>query len=221
MVSVSVLALLCFMLPFLLRRSNTATSSLGNLLRGSLFFAAIGTGFMLIENMLVQRCVLYLGHPSYALSVVIAALLLGMGLGSELAPRLGLGGLRRLGWLAPVLLLVLVLILPGVFGASLGFPLGVRVAITCAALFPVGAVLGLFFPLGMLRFGDADKPWFWAINGVFGVVAGVLSVALSMEWGFTAVGKISVVAYLLAWLFLFGPGRSSEQPPLDPVDPVG
>jgi hypothetical protein len=213
MVSVSVLALLCFMLPFLLRRASTATSSLGNLLRGSLFFAAIGTGFMLIENMLVQRSVLYLGHPSYALSVVIAALLLGMGLGSELAPRLGLGGLRRLGWLAPVLLLVLVLILPGVFGASLGFPLGVRVAITCAALLPVGAVLGLFFPLGMLRFGDADKPWFWAINGVFGVVAGVLSVALSMEWGFTAVGKISVVAYLLAWLFIFGPGRSSEQPP--------
>jgi hypothetical protein len=204
MVAVSLLALLLFVLPFISRTARGQAGPIGNLARGSLFFAAIGTGFMLMENTLVQRSVLYLGHPSYAVSIVIAALLLGMGLGSGLATKLGVQGLKRLGWLAPVSLALLVLVLPSLFAATLGSPRVLRVLICCVVLVPLGALLGVFFPLGMLRFGDADKPWFWAINGVFGVVASVMSLSLSMAWGFTAVGELSVVAYVLAWLCLFG-----------------
>ena len=45
---------------------------------------------MLLENVLVQRFVLYLGHPSYATTVIIAGLLLGMGVGSIFAERVGI-----------------------------------------------------------------------------------------------------------------------------------
>ena len=40
-----------------------------------LFFAAIGLGFLLLEVALIQRFVLFLGFPTYALSVVLFALL--------------------------------------------------------------------------------------------------------------------------------------------------
>ena len=56
----------------------------------------------------------------------------------------------------------------------------------------------------MLRFGDADKPWYWAVNGVFGVVASALSLALSMELGFRAVGVLSAAIYAAAWACLRG-----------------
>jgi len=56
----------------------------------------------------------------------------------------------------------------------------------------------------MLRFGDRAKPWYWAINGVFGVVASVFSLALSMEFGFSMVGILSAVGYLVAWACLAG-----------------
>ena len=36
-------------------------------------------GFMLVEVALMQRFVLYLGNPSYALTTVTAALLIGAG----------------------------------------------------------------------------------------------------------------------------------------------
>jgi hypothetical protein len=54
----------------------------------------------------------------------------------------------------------------------------------------------------MLRFGDTNKPWFWAVNGAFGVVASVMSLALSMEFGFQAVGQLSAGIYGVAWLCL-------------------
>lgn len=51
----------------------------------------------------------------------------------------------------------------------------------------------------MLRFGDAMKPWFWAVNGLFGVAASVFSLALSIQVGFTVVSAMAVAAYVTAW----------------------
>jgi hypothetical protein len=67
-------------------------------------------------------------------------------------------------------------------------------------LLPVGFLLGHFFPLGMLRFGDDDKAWFWAINGACGVLAGVCSLAFAMALGFGAVAWIGVAGYVVAGL---------------------
>ncbi len=46
---------------------------------GLVFFAAIGLGFLLLEIALIQRFVLFLGFPTYALSVVLFALLVFTG----------------------------------------------------------------------------------------------------------------------------------------------
>ena len=53
------------------------------------FFAAIGLGFLLLEIVLIQRFVLFLGFPTYALSVVLFALLVFTGLGSLLSDARG------------------------------------------------------------------------------------------------------------------------------------
>src|SRR6185295_11334550 len=47
-----------------------------------LYFLAIGAGYILIEVALIQKFVLFLGHPTYALTVVIFSLLISSGLGS-------------------------------------------------------------------------------------------------------------------------------------------
>ena len=74
-------------------------------------------------------------------------------------------------------------------------------------LAPCGFLLGHFFPLGMLRFGDEAKAWFWALNGACGVLAGVSSLALAMAFGFEAVAWGGVLAYAIAGLLL-RPGRA-------------
>lgn len=205
MVIVIAIALVLFMLPFAARLTRAQPGEpLPHLLRASTFFAAIGFSFMLVENVLVQRFVLYLGHPSYATTVIIAGLLLGMGFGSSRAATFGIARLRRLGCAVPVFLLVLVLALPRVITATLGTPIWARLFVSAVILLPLGAAFGLFFPLGMLLFGDRAKPWYWAINGVFGVVASVMSLALSMEFGFLVVGISGAAGYTAAWACLLG-----------------
>ncbi|RLB57780.1 MAG: hypothetical protein DRI90_17565, partial [Deltaproteobacteria bacterium] len=170
--------------------------------RGSLFFLCIGLAFMFVELSWLQRFILYLGHPSLAVAVTVGCLLLGAGLGSIVSGRLGLPRAGRWGWLAPLIISLLNLAITPLFSATLGWPSAARIVVTGLALAPAGFTMGMFFPLGMVRFGDAHKAWFWAVNGAAGVLASVVSLALAMELGFAAVGIMGAVAYVLAWLLL-------------------
>jgi hypothetical protein len=172
--------------------------------RGSVYFACIGIGFMFAEVPWIQRFILYLGHPSLATTAVISALLLGAGIGATIAPRLADGPLRRFGLTLPVALALLNLSLQPLLEATLGWNLGLRLASTILALAPIGFLMGFAFPIGMIRFGDANKPWFWAVNGAFSVVGSALSVAVSMLFGFSTVLFLAVAAYVLALAVLTG-----------------
>jgi hypothetical protein len=207
MVVMAVIATAFFLLPFVLSRRMRATAGAG---RGSTFFACIGIAFMLFEIPCVQRFVLYLGHPSYSTTVVLASVLLGASLGSMASTCIGLVRLQRWGWLLPLLVVALNLPSEAIFTRALGWELWARVALTVAGLLPIAFCMGLFFPLGMLRFGDANKPWFWAVNGAAGVLASVFAVALSMEIGFSGVLWVASVAYVLAWMLIWGRAPSTQ-----------
>src|SRR5262249_20559857 len=115
------------------------------------FFLAIGLAFMLMEISLVQRFVLFLGYPTYALTVVLCALLAAAGVGSVLTERLPGRPEARLVPLLATLAAVLLLdgLVPALGRAFLGSPFPVRVALACAVLLPFGVVAGMFFPTGI------------------------------------------------------------------------
>ena len=52
-----------------------------------LYFVAIGLGYIMVEIAFIQRFVLFLGHPTYALTVVVFLMLLSSGAGSMLSRR--------------------------------------------------------------------------------------------------------------------------------------
>lgn len=204
-ITVSIISLGLFFFPFIFRSNKAHKKEDKNFLKGSLFFAAIGSAFMLIENMLIQKLVLYLGHPTYSTTIVVTGLLLGMGIGSLLSPKVGLLKLQKFGYLVGLLLCLLTITLPYLISTTLGLNWNLRVIISLLILLPLGGMFGLFFPIGMSHFPEKHKPWFWAINGFFGVVASVFSLALSMEFGFTMVGFLGVFGYLVAWFCLKTP----------------
>jgi hypothetical protein len=175
------------------------------------YFVGLGAGFMLLEISLMQRLVLYLGYPTYAVSVVLFSLLVFLGVGSYASRRLvGKEGRALPIALGCVLLLVLFYRfgLPAVERSTLGAPLGVRIGITLLMLAPLGLVLGMFFPLGVRRAESIHPdlvPWAWGINGCASVTASVLAVIIAMGAGFGAVWLAAIVMYavgILAFLFL-------------------
>ncbi len=190
-----------FLVPFL-RRGRLPRGA--GLARSSAYFVAIGVAFMFVEIPWLQRFVLYLGHPSYATTVVLSALLVGAGLGAMTSPRLLPLARPGVGIVLPLALLALNLAMGAVFAATLGWSLGWRVAIAAALVAPAGFLMGAPFPLGMMLSGSDSgearvvRAWFWAMNGMASVLATVLALASAMSIGFVATVTLGAAAYALA-----------------------
>jgi hypothetical protein len=179
------------------------------------YFAALGLGFMLLEIALMQKLVIFLGHPTYALSVVLTSLLAAAGLGSLLSGRIAEVHTRHLrlillGIVGVVLVNVLAinLLLP----ATLGQPLAVRMLIVIALLVPTGLVLGMPFPSGM-RIVEAQcphlLPWGWAVNAFFSVFGSIFCIVLSMGIGFTNVLLVAGAVYVAGMLGMRATARQA------------
>ena len=139
------------------------------------YFAGLGLGFIMIEIVLIQRFLLFLGEPIYTFSVVLASLLVFSGVGAGLVGRFR-DARVSLRWIILAILLVLLLAAvgsPWILTSALGLPLLPRIAIVVAMLAPLGVVLGMPFPIG-LRVVAIEAPtfipWAWGVNGFFTVI---------------------------------------------------
>jgi hypothetical protein len=199
--------LLLFFAPFLLARWLKPGPSFW---RGSGYFAGIGCAFMLVEVAWLQRFILYLDHPSLATTVALGSMLLGAGIGSLVSMRIGLERVQRWGFSIPLIVFATNALLGPMFGLTLGLPWVLRLITSVLLIVPTGIALGCCFPLGMLRFGERHKAWFWALNGAAGVFASVASLALSMEFGFSLVAGAGAALYAVVWLLLRGSAVAGE-----------
>jgi len=192
-------AVLLILLPLRrLRRHGVATPGRWQLLA---YFAALGAGFMFVEIALMQKLVLFLGHPVYAVTVVLTSLLAFAGVGSLLAGRLEAITPARIRLLA---MFVVGLVL---FAA--------RVAAAVVMLAPLGVALGMPFPLG-IRVVSARAPelvpWAWAINGFLSVFSSIFCIVLAMSIGFTRVLLVAALVYACGFLALTGLATRDTRP---------
>src|SRR5216683_1458556 len=116
-----------------------------------LYFIAVGLGYILVEIAFIQRFVLFLGHPVYALTVVVFLLLLSSGAGSMVS-RWWLPQTDRV-WLPLVhiaaALLVYVVLLPSLLGRLVGLPFIAKLLVSAGLLVPLGFAMGMPFPTGL------------------------------------------------------------------------
>jgi hypothetical protein len=203
LVTVVSLTLLCIVVPVTLAAGRAQWRGGGPLL---LFFAGIGLGFMLIEISQMQRLIIFLGHPTYSLSVVLFALLLASGVGSAMSGRLT-GG-RHARSRSVLLGLVGVLAATGIFAPGLlhafeGATTPVRIGVAVAMLLPIGFAMGMAFPVGMrvaLERAPALAPWLWGINGATSVCASVLAVVIALGSGISTAFWAGVTCYAVAFV---------------------
>jgi hypothetical protein len=167
------------------------------------YFGAIGLGFLLIEVVLVQRFVLFLGFPTYALSVVLFALLVFTGIGARLSARL-LGARSRSVALLNAVVAVLAstaLWLQPLLEALIDLPFATRVLVAVTVIGPIGMLLGMPMPIGLDRLRATHQsgvPFAWGVNGVASVLASVLGVLIALLYGFTAVALTAAACYAVA-----------------------
>jgi hypothetical protein len=169
-----------------------------------LYFLFIGAGYILIEMALIQKFVLFLGHPTYALTVVIFSLLVSSGLGSAFSRRLvGKSEARLIKALGTVALLgsALALVLSSLLTSTVWLPLPLKAAMTVLLIAPLGFVMGMPFPVGLRRLEDWHSPsvrWAWALNAASSVLGSVGALVCSIYLGLVQTLIIGGLFYLAA-----------------------
>jgi len=206
---IGLLALVLILLPlFLFRRKGLQTQGSKACI---LYFACLGLGFMLVEIGFMQRFTLFLGYPTYSISVVLFSLLVFSGLGSLAS-----------GWVRAThrgLIFASILCISGiavlyqflldpVFHHCLTMPLQARILIAVLLVAPLAFFMGMPFPTGLRAIeGRALEfvPWAWAINGSASVVAIFVSTLIAVFFGFSTVVACAVVTYLIGMLAMVSP----------------
>ena len=166
---------------------------------------------MLTEVGLIQKFVLFLGHPTYSLAVVLSSLLLSSGLGSfatrQVLPDHAARVASRIGLGLILLLPLYILFLPYLQGNFMGLNQSLKIVISIGSLFPIGLLMGTFFPLGIkltvAHHAKAAIPWYWSINGATSVFASVFAIAVGIQFGIRAELMGGWLAYLIAVGVLF------------------
>jgi hypothetical protein len=154
------------------------------------YFFAIGLAFMFTEIVYIQKFILYLGHPLYAVAMVLAGFLIFAGLGSRYAARItpqqaGMNISRATKAIIAVSA-VYFLTLPSLFDVSIALPAPIKVTVVLALIAPLAFFMGMPFPLGLSRLAaEAERliPWAFGINGCASVIAAILATVLAIHVG--------------------------------------
>ncbi len=159
------------------------------------YFMSIGLAFMFIEISLMQQLILFLGQPTYSVTVVLVSILFFSGIGSYSS--------QRISWKRGFLFLETFLLLL-IFGLSLmihsflGLELYVRCILTLAVLAPLSFFMGIPFPAGISLLNEKQVPYAWCVNGCASVCGAVVSVIVALSFGFRLVLGLGFLCYAVA-----------------------
>ncbi|HEX5865067.1 MAG TPA: SAM-dependent methyltransferase [Casimicrobiaceae bacterium] len=177
-------------------------------LRIAAYFTAIGFAFMFIEIAFIQKFLLFLSHPLYAVAVVLCAFLVFAGVGSSYSGRsgtvCGAAFARRVAWPVAgiaVLASLYLVVLPALFRPLMPLADGFKILISLGLIAPLAFAMGMPFPMGLARVADRTRPlvpWAWGINACASVVAAIIATLLAIHVGFGAVVLVAVCLYALA-----------------------
>lgn len=175
---------------------------------GLVYVAGLGYGYLSVETVLIHSLVLFVGHPTYAITMVVLTMLLFSGLGAVWAER---PSRETLAWTLRVMLvavlglglLVSFVITPLLYQHALQLPLGGRLVISAVVLAPLAFVMGTAFPLGVRLLPDRAAPllpWAWAMNAWTSVVGSLATVMVARLWGYSVAFAVALCAYAIAAL---------------------
>ena len=183
---------------------NKAENGSGGHWRMVVYFFTVGVSFMLIEIAFIQKFILFLSHPLYAVAVVLSAFLIFAGFGSAMSERWSTPVSRPVTGIV-VLSLVYLFLLPPLFQWLMPLHDINKILISAVLIAPLAFLMGMPFPLGLSRIArhkTALIPWAWGVNGCASVLSAIFATILAIHAGFIVVVLLACVLYILAAVIL-------------------
>ncbi|BHH84221.1 spermidine synthase family protein [Desulforhopalus sp. 52FAK] len=173
------------------------------------YFACLGSGFIAIELVFIQLFHKLVGFPLYTYVTVVFAFLLSAGIGSYVTDISQLEK-KRVARFIPFLLipiygLTMLYFKESLLDYFLQWPTAVRMLAAFVLIAPLGFFMGMPFAVGIAgshKNGKGAVGWAWAVNGLFTVLGGVVSVVMAIYVGFFMTLAIALSLYLVAGVLL-------------------
>jgi hypothetical protein len=184
--------------------------------RGQIYFALLGLAYMAVQLALHQRLAIVLGHPTPTLALVIAAMLLGTGLGSRAAARARVDGAPSLVLLWPVAAVgTLVALFPHLGELSSAPSLRWTAAGAGVLSLGMGAALGVALPTGIRRLATSERrvAEAWAVNGAFSVAGASFGALAGLILGSQGLAALALPCYLAVFLIAWLESRRTSPGP--------
>ncbi|MBV8949455.1 MAG: hypothetical protein JOZ99_01160 [Actinobacteria bacterium] len=215
--TVLVLALGFILVPLLLTTRREAHQGMSPFY---VYFAAIGVAFLMIEVSQLQRLSVFLGHPTYGLTVVLFSVLLFSGVGSMLTESFASRGrpTRLVFALAGLLAVVVAFGLASahVLSATESATTPVRILVAVALLAPLSLMMGMPFALGMRMAAarpGAPTAFMWGVNGATSVCGSVFGLVFALFAGIPTAFWVGGLSYLVALLAMVRIVATHEEQP--------
>ena len=164
------------------------------------YFLLLGLAFLFVEIAFIQKFTLFLGHPLYAVALVLASFLVFAGAGSAYSARAARPAGIAVGGIVGIAI-IYVQVLPLLFGWLIGIADSLKILLSIVLIAPLAFFMGMPFPLGLRRVAAEAPdfvPWAWGINGFASVISAVLATLLAIHFGFTAVIVLALLLYIAA-----------------------
>lgn len=182
------------------------------------YFVCLGIGYILVQVGLIQKLVLFLGHPAYALTVVIFSMLVASGSGSYFSRAIVRGQDRRLMMVlagAAAVIGVSALAATPLTTSAVGLALPVKVVITILLIAPAGFLMGIPFPSGLSRLEKWHSPsvrWAWSLNAASSVLGSAAAIFLALYTGLGNTLLIGAALYVVALAVVKATPRGASAP---------
>lgn len=199
----SVLFLLIPLLKFKKEKTNKKTSKLI-----IFYFSALGIGFILLEIVMMQKFVLFLGHPTYSISIILFSILISAGIGSYLSGIIinKIGIMKHIFFIhfsIIICIIFYIFILDFIIIKTIHSDIILKGFITFLLVFLLGLILGMPFPTGLYLLSKEFSQtiaWAWAINAYMTVLGSMLSIIIAISFGFLTVLFCALICYLIAFI---------------------
>ncbi len=205
LVQAGAVSLLLIGLPLLV--ASRRTERLPRMGRWVGYFVLLGAGYMLVEVTYLQKFILFLGQPAYAMSAVLFSMLVFSGLGSlwsrRSEPTPGTVGVAVLA--VGLIVLAQALSLGWIIRALLGWHVWAKFGVAVGLIAPLAFAMGMPFPTGLRMLGRRNPsgiPLAYCANGCSSVVGSAGTIVLASLVGFSNVLAISALIYWAAYLVL-------------------
>lgn len=202
-ISVVATAVILLLPPVVLKTSLPRDRGVQRML---LYFLCIGVGYILVQVALIQKFVMLLGHPTYALTVIIFSMLVSSSLGSYFSRKFVAGNdskLRQILIVVAILVSLLAFAAPIVSNAGIAWPLPAKMLVTALMIAPAAFAMGMPFPSGLSRL-EAVHPesvrWAWALNAASSVLGSASAIFLAIYLGLRETLLVGGVMYIGACL---------------------